>query len=215
MHELYQKCYETLVNEYTVGDFFREVYEAKKEFFDELGIVNEEDAEFENQMDIFMGWYLFDRPLRQFDLAPVHLYYRKNLEKFSATEESLYKKLTETRHSIYELLKQKNNLLVLRDLSTGYKVDVIDNNFNMGFSKGDIFEARLIPLEKKSFCFASGFCFHPKEAYKFIESQMKKLRQQDYSQRTKILMKLSQMKFKQQRFPHIDVDYIYTLTPKF
>ena len=63
--------------------------------------------------------------------------------------------------------------------------------------------------------FRSGFCFHPKEAYKFIESQMKKIREDDSAQRTKLLLKLGQMKNKQYRFPHIDVQYIYTLTPKF
>lgn len=214
MAELYQKCIDRLVEEYTAGDFFREVYDAKKDFFDNLGVINEDDSDFENQMDIFMGWYLFDRPLRDYDLAPVQLYYRKHLDALPEEDRLRFKELTETRHSVYELLKLSDKGIVLRDLSNKSKLEVVESPFKVGFSKGDIFEARLIPHGTR-YCFASGFCFHPKEAFRFIEEQMKKIRLEDHAQRTKTLLKLSQMKYKHQRFPHIDVSYIYTLTPKF
>ncbi|HEY8280390.1 MAG TPA: hypothetical protein VIH99_12250 [Bdellovibrionota bacterium] len=214
MLEKYQKCLELITNEYTAGDYFREVYEAKKNYFESLGVIAEDDPDFENQMDVFMSWYLFDRPLEKHDLPPVYLYYRKNQPNFSPEEDALHKALTQAKHSIFELVKPKGNSLVLRDLSNGQKFEVQDMQFKAGFSKGDVFEARLIP-EGKAFVFANGFCFHPKEAYKFIESQMKKIREDDSAQRTKLLLKLGQMKNKQHRFPHIDPEYIYTLTPKF
>lgn len=214
MSDKYQRCIDTITSEYTAGDFFREVYEAKKEFFENLGALSEEDQDFENQMDLFMGWYLFDRPLNHHELPPALLFYRKHADSVPPEEAALYKSLTEIRHSIYEILKQKGISLTLKDLSTGEKYEVDDLKFRVGFSKGDIFEARLIPDGKK-FVFANGFCFHPKEAYKFIETQMKKIRDEDRAQRTKLLLKLTQMKNKQRRFPHIDINFIYTLTPKF
>ena len=214
MIEKFQQCIDVITNEYTAGDYFREVYEAKKNYFENLGVIAEDDPDFENQMDVFMGWYLFDRPLEKHDLPPVYLYYRKNQARFSPEEDSVYKALTLSKHSIFELVKQKGNSLLLRDLSKGQKFEVQDMQFKAGFSKGDVFEARLVP-EGKSYVFANGFCFHPKEAFKFIESQMKKIREDDVAQRTKLLLKLGQMKNKQHRFPHIDAQYIYTLTPKF
>jgi len=214
MIEKYQKCLDVITNEYTAGDYFREVYEAKKSYFENLGVIAEEDPDFENQMDVFMSWYLFDRPLEKHDLPPVLLYFRKNQPQFSSDDVPLYEALTQARHSVFELLKQKGSSLLLRDLSTGKKFEVQDLQFKAGFSKGDVFEARLIP-EGKGFIFANGFCFHPKEAFKFIESQMRKIREDDSAQRTKLLLKLGQMKNKQHRFPHIDAQYIYTLTPKF
>lgn len=214
MIEKFQQCIDVITNEYTAGDYFREVYEAKKNYFENLGVIAEDDPDFENQMDVFMGWYLFDRPLEKHDLPPVYLYYRKNQARFSPEEDSVYKALTLSKHSIFELVKQKGNSLLLRDLSNGQKFEVQDMQFKAGFSKGDVFEARLVP-EGKSYVFANGFCFHPKEAFKFIESQMKKIREDDVAQRTKLLLKLGQMKNKQHRFPHIDAQYIYTLTPKF
>lgn len=214
MPELLQKCIEKITEEYTAGDYYREVYEAKKSYFDSLGSIPEDNPDFENQMDVFMGWFIFDRPLDKHDLPPALLYYRKNMGTFSPEEEEAFKALTHSKHSVFELLKQKDKSIVLRDLSSRDKFEVEELQFRAGFSKGDIFEARLIP-NKKSYVFANGFCFHPKDAYKFIESQMKKIRGEDAAQRTKLLLKLGQMKNKHQRFPHIDVQYIYTLTPKF
>jgi hypothetical protein len=214
MIDKFQACLDIVTNEYTAGDYFREVYDAKKSYFDNLGVISEDDSDFENQMDVFMGWYLFDRPLEKHDLPPIFLYYRKNQSRFTTAEDALYKALTLAKHSIFELAKQKGNALHLRDLSTGQTFEVQDVQFKAGFSKGDVFEARLVP-EGKGFVFANGFCFHPKEAFKFIESQMKKIREDDGAQRTKLLLKLGQMKNKQHRFPHIDAQYIYTLTPKF
>lgn len=214
MVDKYQQCLDLITNEFTAGEFYREVYEAKKDYFEALGAISEDDSDYENQMDVFMGWFIFDRPLDKHDLPPALLYYRKNAATFSPEQEVLFKALTLTKHSVFELLKQKDTSLVVRDLSNKEKYDVQDLQFRAGFSKGDVFEARLVP-EGKAYVFANGFCFHPKEAFKFIESQMKKIREEDTAQRTKLLLKLGQMKNKQRRFPHIDVQYIYTLTPKF
>jgi len=214
MIEKFQKRLEVITNEYTSGDYFREVYQAKKDYFDNLGVISEDDPDYENQMDVFMGWYLFDRPLEKHDLPPVFLYYRKNASTFSPEDEEVFKALTFTKHSVFELSKHKDTSLVVRDLSNKEKYDVQDLEFRAGFSKGDVFEARLIP-DGKNYVFANGFCFHPKEAFKFIESQMKKIRADDVAQRTKLLLKLGHMRNKQRRFPHIDVQHIYTLTPKF
>lgn len=214
MIEQILKSLENVTNEYTAGDFYREVYDAKKSYFESLGTVTEDDPDFENQMDVFMGWYLFDRPLNNFDLPPVQLYFRKNLEKMSPEDKKIFEALTTARHSVYELVKHKDDALVLQDLSNREKVEVVDSNYRAIFSKGDIFEARLIPVGKQ-FIFTNGFCMHPKEATKFIELQMKKIRAQDTTQRTKLLLKLGNMKNKHQRFPHININYIYTLEPKF
>jgi hypothetical protein len=126
----------------------------------------------------------------------------------------LFKNLTATTHSIFELTKQKDDHFSLKDLSSREKIEVSGHGLRYGFSKGDIFEARLIPYENTQ-TFAAGFCFHPREAARFIEDQMKKVRLNDLAQKTKLMLRLNHMRYKHSRFPHIDVSYIYTLTPKF
>jgi len=210
----FQKCLDEIILEFTSGDYYREVYEAKKEYIDNLGKIAEDDQDYENQMDIFMGWYLFDRPLTKHELPPVVLYHRKGAAGFSQELEVIFRAFTQNKHSIFELLKQKGNSFVLKDLAGGEKYEVNDEEFRVGFSRGDLFEARLVP-DGKGYVFANGFCFHPKDASKFIELQMKKIREDDPAQKTKLLLKLGHMKNKQKRFPHIDTQHIYTLSPKF
>jgi hypothetical protein len=214
MLEKMQKCVDRITNEFTAGDYYREVYEAKKTYFESLGVLSEDDPDFENQMDVFMGWYVFDRPLAQHDLPPALLFFRRSQSTLTTEELPLYEAIIKNVHSVFEMLKQKGDLFSLRDLSTGNKFEVFDQHYKAGFSKGDIFEARLIP-DAGRYLFAQGFCFHPKEAMKFIELQMKKIREEDVAQRTKLMLRLGQMKNKHKRFPHIDVQHIYTLTPKF
>src|ERR1700730_7397963 len=103
MLEEYQKCVDVITEAYTAGDYFREVYEAKKNYFEHLGVIAEDDPDFENQMDVFMGWYLFDRPLDKHELPPVFLYYRKNQPGFTPEEDVRFMALTLSKHSVFEL----------------------------------------------------------------------------------------------------------------
>ncbi len=48
---------------FTTGDYYKEVFQAKQEYFEKAGVVYEDDDEFENRMCIFMDWYIFDRDL--------------------------------------------------------------------------------------------------------------------------------------------------------
>lgn len=214
MVQEFQECFDILIEEFSTGEFYRELFTAKQEYFMESGVVSEDDPDFENQMDIFMGWYLFDRPLQEHDLSPVKLYYRRNRDTLEPKALEKFYALTETVHSIFEMLKQKGDTLILREYCTRKKFEINDERYNLGFSKGDVFEARLIP-NGKQFCFAAGFCFHPRESIRFIDSQIKKIRYQDLEQRNQLLLKLNQMKMKHLRYPHIDVSHIYTLEPKF
>jgi hypothetical protein len=91
---------------------------------------------------------------------------------------------------------------------------VRDAEINKGFARGDVFEARIIPF-KGSYEFSRGFCFHPAEMESFILGEIKKVRFQDKSRQTKLILQLAAMKLKHLRFQHIDIRHIYTLDSKF
>ena len=90
----------------------------------------------------------------------------------------------------------------------------MEPEINRGFSKGDLFEARLIPF-KGRFEFSRGFCFHPVEMESFILGEIKKVRYQSTEKQTKLILQLSNMKLKHLRFNHIDVRHIYTFSSRF
>lgn len=213
---MYQKYLEPVIEEFTTGEYYREVYNAKQEYFDKAGVVYEDDSEFEQRMSIFMDWYLFDRDLPGVDLPPIKYYFRKNKDLFPHEELNIYRDFCSTIHSIFRLKRKTWNKkgLVVTDLFSNQVITVADAEMNRGFARGDIFEARIIPFKGENE-FSKGFCFHPVEMESFILGEIKKVRFQDRSRQTKLILQLSAMKLKHLRFQHIDIRHIYAFQSKF
>jgi len=213
---MYKKYLEPIIEEFTAGEFYREVYLAKQEYFEKTGVVYEDDREFEQRMCIFMDWYIFNRDLPNVDLPPIKYYFRKHREQFSNEELNIYKDLCATIHSVFRLKRTTWNKkgLVIQDLFSKNTYTVMDPDINRGFSRGDIFESRIIPFKEK-YEFSNGFCFHPIEMKSFILKEIKKVRFHKEARKTKLILQLSSMKLKHTRFQHIDVRHIYTFNSKF
>jgi hypothetical protein len=213
---MYQKYLDPIIEEFTTGEYYREVYEAKQEYFEKAGLVHEDDTEFEQRMCIFNDWYIFDRDLPGVDLPPIKYYFRKNKERFSNEELNIYRDFCSTIHSIFRLKRHTwlGNGFVVHDLFANKDYTVTDTEINRGFSRGDVFEARLIPF-MGGYEFSRGFCFHPAEMESFILGEIKKVRFQDKKRQTKLILQLAAMKLKHLRFQHIDIHHIYTFDSKF
>jgi hypothetical protein len=213
---MYQKYLEPIIEEFTTGDYYREVYNAKQEYFEKAGLVHEDDVEFEQRMSIFMDWYLFDRDLPGVDLPPIKYYFRRNKDRFSNEELNIYRDFCSTIHSIFRLKRFTWNRkgVVVADLFTGKSHTVMDLEVKSGFARGDLFEARIIPF-KGGYEFSRGFCFHPIEMESFIVGEVKKVRFQDRSRHTKLILQLAAMKLNHLRFKHIDIRHIYAFDSKF
>jgi hypothetical protein len=104
--------------------------------------------------------------------------------------------------------------LVVQDLFSGKTYTVNESDMTRGFTHGDLFEARVIPF-RGAYEFSRGFCFHPQDVTSFILSEIKKVRFQDRSRQTKLILQLSAMKLKHLRFQHIDIKHIYSFDSKF
>jgi len=213
---MYQKYLEPIIEEFSTGEYYREVYEAKQEYFEKAGVVYEDDVEFEQRMCIFMDWYIFDRDLPGVDLPPIKYYFRKNKDRFSNEELNIYRDFCSTIHSIFRVKRFTWNRkgFVVVDLFSNKTYKVTDSEINLGFARGDIFEARIIPF-KGCLEFSRGFCFHPVEMESFILGEIKKVRSQEKKIQTKLILQLAAMKLKRLRFQHIDIRHIYTFNSKF
>lgn len=213
---MFQKYLDPIIEEFTTGEYYREVYNAKQEYFDKAGVVYEDDSEFEQRMSIFMDWFIFDRDLPGIDLPPIKYYFRKNKDHFTNEELNIYRDFCSTIHSVFRLKRFTWNRkgLVVQDLFTAKKYVVTDSEIDDGFARGDVFEARIIPF-RNSYEFSRGFCFHPSEVRSFIVSEIKKVRFQEKIRHTKLILQLAAMKLKHLRFQHIDIKHIYTFNSKF
>lgn len=216
MSQAFQPYLDPVIEMFTTGEYYKEVYSAKQEYFEKAGVVYEDDAEFENRMCIFMDWYLFDRALPGIDLPPIRLYLRKIRGTTTPTPEvlAIYEDFCRTIHSIFYLSKAKDDITVVKDLFSKKTYEVQRGDLSTGFLKGDIFEARLIPFQGK-YEFSRGFCFHPVEMEKFILGEIKKVRYQDAARQMKLILQLASMKLKHARYQHINIKHIYTFEPKF
>jgi hypothetical protein len=206
--------FDELIDRLTVfftGDRFREdVAKAKKEFFDEAGVMDEENEAFEMRMTQFLEWYLFTRKLGEVGLTPAQ--YALQLEDFEMTSEErpAFENLAVTRHSLFEFLKVRGDDIHIRDLFLDKKIVIHSSIIRIGFNRDEIFDARLIP-EGENFHFSRAFAFHPTEAAKYIMGEVKKLRKtNDLDEREAFMLRLLKMRYKYEQYRHLKLDYVYT-----
>lgn len=213
---MYQKYLEPLIEEFTTGEYYSEVFRAKREFFEKTGTVYEDDPEFDQRMFTFLDWYLFERELPGIDLPPVKHYFRQRKDRLSPQELPIYRDFCSTVHSIFRFkrLTWDRKKFVLQDLFSRKVYRLSDPDLLKTLSRGDIFEARLVPF-LGSYEVSKGFCLHPREMERFILSESKKVRHQDRSKQLKLMLQLSNMKLKHLRFQHIDVSFIYSFESRF
>lgn len=206
--------FDELIDRLTVfftGDRFRDdVAKAKKEFFDEAGVMDEENEAFEMRMTQFLEWYLFTRRLTDIGMTPAQ--YALQLEDFEMTSEErpAFENLAVTRHSLFEFLKVRGDDIHIRDLFLDKKMVIHGSIIRIGFNRDEIFDARLIP-EGENYHFSRAFAFHPSEASKYIMGEIKKLRKSgDLDEREAFMLRLLKMRYKYEQYRHLKLDYVYT-----
>lgn len=212
----YEEYLDPVIEEFTTGEYYEEVYRARQEYFEKAGVVFEDDPEFEERMCIFMDWYIFERDLPGVDLPPIKYFLKLHREEMPEEDRAAYKDLCNTLHSIFRLKRFAffGKDPVVQDLFSKKTYKVKDVSLRKGFSRGDLFEARLIPF-KGQYYFSKGFCFHPAEMETFLLGEIKKVRHQDRARQVRLILQLAGMKLKHSRFQHIDVRHIYSFDSKF
>src|ERR1700692_3911847 len=96
----YEKIVEQLIQQFTGPEYQREVLEAKREFFERAGIIDEEAINFETRMSQFLDWYMFSRDLSTVHMPPVNLFVEKHRTDIDAESLVLYENLTKSSHSL-------------------------------------------------------------------------------------------------------------------
>ena len=142
------------------------------------------------------------------------LFVREHLDTVDSADREVYEDLTRSNHSLFELLKVKGEDIYIKDLFSKEKYIVEESEVNLGFTKGDIFEARLIKFRDR-LVFGTAFVFHPSEVRGFVLKQIKKIKYLDAGHRLKLIHQLASMRLKTEQYAHIDLQHIYTETPLF
>ena len=156
----------------------------------------------------FLEFYVFDRKLEDQDVTPAELFWRNG--KFqNPADAPIFEGFLHTWHALFEVRKLSSDTFRLRDLFNDKDADVFERRQLVGISKGDIIEARLLPMEGK-LVLSKAFFFHPAVVRKAILAEIKRRRKSVAAFDTQqFLHALSRMQLKYERYRNIDPLEIY------
>lgn len=206
---MYEDLLERLILHYTSGSYDEEVSAAKSEFFDEAGVVDEENIHFEMRMTQFLEWYLLTRKLRDRHETPAQLALSDKNFKMLDHERQSFLNIANARHSLFEFLKLRGDDVYVQDLFTGEKTVIHDSPVRIGFSREEFFSGRLIQIEG-GFTFGKAFCFHPEDARKYILAEVDKVKNADHELHDALMLRLTKMRYKYEQYRHLKLTDVYT-----
>lgn len=198
-----------ILSHYAGPQYIDEVKDAKKIFFDSAGILEEHSDQFDLRMSQFFDWYFFTRDLNGIGHTPLEAHALPRELRFSDEEFKIIDSLKQHRHSLFAYLKSKGSMIYLKDLFSGKKYIVDGSKFTFGFNEEEIFEVRLVPFSD-TWVFTRGFCFHPRDAKKFILSEIKKHKKDPDLNPEDLMLRLIKMRYRAERYKHVRVDMIYS-----
>jgi len=210
---VYQQQFDALIAFASADRFKEELLKAKDEYFAATGEIFEDDRSFETRMASFLDYFVFDRVLPQVGKTPAQAFLEESLGA-GEQELSIRRGLLQTRHSLWEVRKLAPELVRLRDLFTSKDTDVYERRQPAGLKKGDLIEARLVPVEGR-WVFSPAFCFHPVEAKKPIAREIKRLGKESPGFKPRdVIWAAAKMRLKWERYRNIAVTDIYAFERK-
>ncbi len=212
---------ETMQKYFSQKEFHSEVMNARRDFFGETGDDSTDSQRFESKMNLFFDWYLLSRNFKNLELPPVKLL--SQFEDISIKSNFLSESDTFSlvSHSLYECLKIKKEIILVKDLFLGTKYKVKAEDLYIGVSSGDVFETRIIS-NGKTFYFLKGFCFHPVYARKYFLQEIKNIKEKFNKEESSeflkaknlFLLKIFKMQIKLEKYKHLSVEDLYTNNSK-
>ena len=192
----------------------------KEEYFTRTGgEVHEDDRCYEQRMQAFFNWYLFDR--KQGDATPVERYLREKGKELPAKDKDVLLGCTLSKLSLYEyrgtggiFSRPAKGQVRVRDAFTGEDFDVSERRQMHGLEVGDLFEARLVPHDQ-SFQFSTSFTYHPREMRRMIFKEIKRRKKIGPVDARAFVWELERMALQQERFRNVVITAIYNFETPF
>lgn len=204
-----QELIERILVEASQGENEQEIRRAKDVYFEQIKDLREDDTSYERLISCFQNWYLFDRPMDDGRGTPVQVF--AATAGLSAKERSLLGAMAANIHSLFEVLRISEGGLTLRDLFTSEVLRVSERRTLAGLDKGDILEARLLPVGNKLVFSSGAFTFHPRQARHIILQAVDRIRMQGGVTPGELMSKLRALNFRYtDRFRHrVPVEKVY------
>ena len=164
---------EHLIKIATDAPFSNDLLVARKEYQKYAGDIFEDDKSYESQTALFLEWYIFEHidPIHDQTVLEVII---NNEKEVSPHLLKNIRKFTSNIHGLFIIKKIRGHSIRVINLFDDEKYDVVGSSNKFSFSKGTVFEGRLLSHEDSCY-FTGNFCFHPEGSKKFIKSEIKKI----------------------------------------
>ena len=198
-----------------------DLVKGKEEYFAQTGgEVHEDDRAYEQRMQAFFNWYLFDRK-QENGATPVERYLREKGAELPGRDKDILLGCTQSRLALYEyrgtrgiFSRPRAGQVRVRDAITGEDFDVTERRQMHGLEVGDLFEARLVPLER-TFHFSTSFTYHPREVLREIRREVKRRKRQGAVEARALCWELERMSLQHERFRNVSINAIYNFQTPF
>lgn len=209
-YENFKQSLQKLIGYYTQPQFTEELQLAKKEFFDNTGSLDENKPNYNLRMHQFYEWYFITRPLKSYMKPPLIVCgQHRDLRLTEDDQQTIDIILNTHTHALFEFVKSKNDIIIVKNLLTGQKLDVQQSSLVFGFDNKEYFQARIVEIAGKKY-FLNSFCFHPESSQKFIQTEIKALQKNPDLRLEDLLLRLNKMRYKFEQYKHVKPELIYT-----
>jgi hypothetical protein len=189
---------------FSKGDYYHSLLNAKEEYFSHTGKINEDEEHFEQKMNLFNDWYLFNYHLESKEKSPIEIYGQ------SLEDQALAKALAEVKFSVFEYTK--NSLRaepILKDEIWGTKYTLKKEGAGPGIVKGDLFITGVFTYNNSTEL-TDGLCLLPIRAAGGIRKQCKKIfKLGDEKRIQSFLLDLIKLTNKSANYSHVDATKIF------
>lgn len=164
---------EHLIKIATDAPFSNDLLVARKEYQKYAGDIFEDDKSYESKMALFLEWYIFERSDPIHDQTVLEVIINNEKEVPPPLLKNI-RKFVSNIHGLFSIKKIRDHSIRVVNLFDDEQYDVVGPSSKFYFSKGTVFEGRLLPHEDSCY-FTENFCFHPEGSKKFIKSKIKKI----------------------------------------
>lgn len=190
--------------------YSNEIGKAKKDYFDRIGQVFEDDKIFEMRLASFFDWFIFERPMDGIGLPPIRVYYHAKEKLLREDERADLECFLNTVWSLFMVNGKSSKGWEIADLYDS-KVYVLPYATDLDYiGSGSVVEGRLVDF-RGSWMFTEPALPHPKEVTGFIEKESKKQRAGTREAFKNFLITLAEMSIRAYRYKHLKVNEVYKL----
>jgi len=163
---------EYLIKIATNPPYSNDLLAARQEYQKYAGGIFDDDKSYDNQMALFLEWYIFDRIEPAHGQTVLELIINDGKGKTLDSLKNINVFISHI-HGLFIIKKIKDHSIKAINLFDSEQYNVVEPSGKLYFSKNSIFEGRLLTYEN-SYYFTGNFCFHPEGSKKFIKSEIKK-----------------------------------------